>query len=341
MVRVKGLLLLAVVFAVHCASAGAYPEPGRVVGGTLIHDPSMIVRNLNNPACTCTGAPRYVVYGTSGITLVSNDRITFAYGGLAFPAKPDWWAKGGYTDGPWGPDVSFHNGKYWLYYAVTGGTGSRRSAIGVATSSTGLPGTWTDHGQAILTSTSADDFNAIGANLLVDAQGKWWLTYGSFWSGIWQVSLDPSTGLPNGAPTHLAERPRAAGAAGPGIEGAFIYQRGGFYYLFASFDRCCQGNASTYNVRVGRSTSPTGPYADAAGTPMLQGGGTDVLSGHGDVVGPGGLSVVHDNYFGSHDLLVYHYYDRRINTVTSAAIKSTGSLGINFLDFSSGWPVVY
>jgi arabinan endo-1,5-alpha-L-arabinosidase len=336
MVRAKTLLLFAVVLAIQCAAAApalAYPNPGTVIGGTLIHDPSMVVRNLDNPACTCLGDPRYLVYGTNNLMLASADRINFPYAGEYFPAgDPGWW-KPTYSKGPWAPDVSFHNGAYWMYYAVTADVGSRQSAIGLATSPSGLPGTWTDLGHPIVTSTASGDFNAIDPNLLVDSQGRWWLTYGSFWSGIWQVSLDPQTGTPTGgAPTHLAERPRSPGAAGPGIEGAVVFQSGNSYYLFASFDRCCAGVNSTYNIRVGRSASPTGPYTDAGGTAMLQGGGTTILATHGSVIGPGGQSVVHDDYLGSHDLLVYHYYDSRIN--------GTSSLGINFLDFSSAFPVV-
>src|SRR6266576_2374646 len=110
MVRAKTLLLSALVLAMSCASATAYPNPGTVVGGTLIHDPSMLVRNLNNPPCTCLGAPRYIVYGTNNITLVSNDRIDFEYGPPAFVTKPGWWSD--YNNNFWAPDVSFHNGNY-------------------------------------------------------------------------------------------------------------------------------------------------------------------------------------------------------------------------------------
>jgi arabinan endo-1,5-alpha-L-arabinosidase len=57
---------------------------------------------------------------------------------------------------------------------------------------------------------------------------------------------------------------------------------------------------------------------------MLSGGGTTVLASHGNVVAPGGQSVVYDNA-DNHDLLIYHYLDPRLNYEPL--------LGINFL----GW----
>jgi arabinan endo-1,5-alpha-L-arabinosidase len=315
----------------------AYPNPGLVTGYTVVHDPSMIIKQVAGAPCEC-GDPRYIVYGTGNSTLTSNDRVAFANSGPFFPLHPAWWTAYRSDGNVWAPDVSFHNGQYWLYYAISADVGSRRSAIGLATSPSGLPGTWTDQGP-IFSSSTTDDYNAIDPNLLVDAQGKWWLTFGSYWGGIFMMSLDPQTGRPvSSTPAlfHLAERPRSKpgpGDAGPGIEGAFVFRQGGYYYLFASFDKCCDGVNSTYNIRVGRSTSPTGPYTDAANVDMLAGGGKLILGSHDYAIGPGGQSVYHDDYFGSHDLLVYHYYDAR-----AAGLPM---LGINFLDFSSGFPVVY
>jgi arabinan endo-1,5-alpha-L-arabinosidase len=166
----------------------------------------------------------------------------------------------------------------------------------------------------------------------VDSAGKWWLAFGSFGRGIFMINLDPSTGKPRSATprlTHVAQRPAVPGDP---IEAAFVYQHGGYYYLFASFDYCCKGSDSNYSIHVGRSTSPTGPYVDQAGTAMLNGGGTLVLASHDWVHGPGGQSVVHDDA-DNHDLLVYHYYDSRRGGLFY--------LGINFLEWdATGWPYV-
>ena len=64
-------------------------------------------------------------------------------------------------------------------------------------------------------------------------------------------SLDPSTGKPNSSSlTSLAQRTANNGA----IEASAVWKAGNFYYLFTSWDNCCNGLSSTYNIRVGRST---------------------------------------------------------------------------------------
>ena len=74
----------------------------------------------------------------------------------------------------------------------------------------------------------------------------------------------------------------------------------------SSFDQCCQGASSTYNVRVGRSDSLTGPYVNREGVPMTEGGGTLILSAYNHWKGPGhnGMLVQNGVYW-----MVYHAYD--------------------------------
>ncbi len=91
---------------------------------------------------------------------------------------------------------------------------------------------------------------------------------------IFRVSS--STGLGAGSITNLATRTEASGA----IEASSIYKYGNYYYLFTSWDVCCQGTSSTYNIRVGRADSVSGTYYDADGVSLLEGGGTLVLETH-------------------------------------------------------------
>ena len=59
-------------------------------------------------------------------------------------------------------------------------------------------------------------------------------------------------------------------------------------------------------MRVGRSTSPTGPFLDRNGVNMLNGGGTLFLDDDGRKIGPGHFSYMDEN---GQDKFSYHYYD--------------------------------
>ena len=85
-----------------------------------------------------------------------------------------------------------------------------------------------------------------------------------------------------------------------------MVRHGDYYYLFVSFDLCCRGTKSNYRTMVGRSSSITGPYLDAAGVPMLHGGGTALLTGNARWIGPGGESVLQQP---DGDIIVFHAYD--------------------------------
>lgn len=75
----------------------------------------------------------------------------------------------------------------------------------------------------------------------------------------------------------------------------YLAQTGGYYYLFTSFDACCDGTSSTYNIRVSRATTITGPYTDESGVAALSSGGTEILGTHGTIYGPGGQSLLADD----------------------------------------------
>ncbi|KAG7118146.1 hypothetical protein HYQ45_015552 [Verticillium longisporum] len=292
-------------------------NPGPVTGDLFIHDPTVV----KTPGGTYLAA-----YTGDNVPLkTSSDRTNWRNAGPAFPNGAPWTTT--YTKGEknlWAPDISFHDGKYLMYYSASS-FGSSRSAIFLATSTTGLSGSWTNQG-LVIESFDDSNYNAIDGNLIVDASGKWWLSFGSFWSGIKIVALNPKTGKrSDNNITPIASRPDNGGA----VEAPFITRKGNYYYLWVSFDRCCQGAASTYRIMVGRSTSVTGPYVDKSGKQMMQGGGTEMMSSHGSVHGPGHNAVFTD---GDGDVLVYHYYNN----------AGTAQLGINLIRHdSNGWPVIY
>jgi arabinan endo-1,5-alpha-L-arabinosidase len=295
----------------------SFPDPDPVSGNIASHDPSMIR--------TPSG---YVLFSThNGVeTRTSPNRVQFTRTAAAIPGGAQWAGpyNGGNPNAIWAPDISFHNGVYRLYYSVST-FGSNRSAIGLATSSTGQPGSFADQGM-VYASAPGDNYNAIDPSLLVDTQNRWWLAFGSFWTGIKMIRIDPATGRQSTADQtrySLASRPDTQ------IEAPMIVSNGGFYYLFVSVGLCCRGVDSTYRVLVGRSTSPTGPYLDRSGQDMRNGGGTELLATHGRVIGPGGASVMPDP---GGDLLVYHYYDGQAN----GAVR----LGLNRITWQDGWPTL-
>ncbi|GJC86307.1 intracellular endo-alpha-(1-_5)-L-arabinanase [Colletotrichum liriopes] len=307
---------LAAIALIAPGVSAQYPNPGPVSGSTGAHDPT-VVKTSSGEYIMAVTAPNV------GLK-TSTDRTVWRDAGVAFPNGAPWTTP--YTKGDtnlWAPDISYHNGKFYLYYSASS-FGSRKSAIFLATSTTGASGSWTNQG-VVVESTDANDYNAIDGNLVVDAQGKWWLSFGSFWSGIKMISLDPSTGKRSGQSiTSLAKRTAGGGA----IEAPHITRHGKYYYLWLSFDMCCKGASSTYRIMVGRSTSVNGPYVDRSGKKMTAGGGTEVMATHGSIIGPGHPGVFTD---ADADVLVYHYY----------AKSGASFLGINLIRYESDWPVVY
>ncbi len=303
----------------------AYPAPLTVNVSYTAPDTSAI--GIHDPSIVAAGAGDDL-FSTHGLIHEhqSTDLANFSDGGYALPSLPSW--ANSYTGGSgdlWAPDVSSHNGEYWLYFAAST-FGSTNSAIGLATSATGQPGSFIDSGAPVYTSASCAGANAIDPASVVDVSGNAWLVFGSWSSGIQIVPVNTSTGVPTGAAcAQLAYHP-----SGTGIEGTYVYSHGGYYYLFASIDTCCNGIDSTYRIIVGRSTAVTGPYTDRGGLALTNGGGTILLSAHGSINGPGGESIFTDT---SRPTLVYHYYD--------GGNSGYPALGINLLGWTAdGWPYV-
>jgi arabinan endo-1,5-alpha-L-arabinosidase len=227
----------------------------------------------------------------------------------------------------WAPEVIRAQGQYRLYYSVSS-WGRNTSAIGLATNPTLDPAdpayAWEDEG-AVICSDAEDNFNAIDPSVFVDRDGRWWLVFGSFWSGIKLVELAPASGR-----RLTAKSPLHALAYHPSIEAPCLHRHGEFYYLFVNWGQCCRGTNSTYEIRVGRSTNVTGPYADRAGVGLLQGGGSLLLGTGGSFVGPGHAGILET---GKETWLSCHFYD--------GAHRGRPTLAVRRLRWTDdGWPVV-
>ncbi|MBV9793946.1 MAG: arabinan endo-1,5-alpha-L-arabinosidase [Actinobacteria bacterium] len=308
-------------------TAASVPQPY-----TFIHDPAM-AREGNTYYVFSTGDPAGVI-GNGNIQIrTSRNLRSWQYQGTVFAQQPAWITSAlGSIPNLWAPDISYFGGLWHLYYAGSS-FGSNNSVIGLATTPTLNPASpryhWTDDG-LVFRSTTADDYNAIDPSLVTDAAGAKWLSFGSFWSGIKLISLDTATGKPSSAvPTvySLAAKP----APDP-EEGSGIVYHGGYYYLFVAVDYCCKGISSTYHIQVGRSASITGPYVDASGTAMLNGGGMEVQGTDAGMIGPGSPFVFGPGAGGgTAPLLVYHYYD--------AFDSGDAWIQIRSLSWVDGWPV--
>ena len=234
------------------------------------------------------------------------------------------------ADSVWAPDIQYANGKYYLYYSVST-FGSQRSVIGLATNSTLNPQSpdyhWDIQGIVVESFPERNDFNAIDSAMYAEGD-RAWLVWGSYWTGIKGAEINAATGRPD------STQPRTVSIAGRAengnvdIEAPYLIKRDGWYYLFVSWDFCCDREQSTYKIMAGRSKSPLGPYFDRQGRKMTDGGGTLVLMSDARWRGPGHNSVLRHN---DQDYLVYHVVD--------AQDPDAGrQLQMRSLQWKNGWP---
>jgi arabinan endo-1,5-alpha-L-arabinosidase len=233
-----------------------YPLPNQ--GNLQIHDPNIIL--YNDTFYAFKGAP-----------------------GLAWYKAPamsgPWTSLGKVLEGPslidkvnrkrpWAPTTIERNGTFYCFYCISQ-IGTRNSSIGVATSNSLEPVPWQDHGAIVNTGTGdlSNVFpytvsDAIDPSVIIDpADGKPWLTFGSYWTNIWQVPLadDMLSVEDASAPSaHHLSVLRLPGNNNNKIlpwyplwhdpqgtrpeEGSWISYKKPYYYLWYSHGQCCSYN---------------------------------------------------------------------------------------------------
>ena len=309
------------------------------------------VRDVPDPAIIKAGDHYYVFATEPGIAILRSDDLwEWEKIGTVLPDSLPRWAQEEVpgTQFPWAPDISFFGDRYHLYYALST-FGGQRSVIALATNRTLDPDDpdyrWIDRGVVVESNPGVDPFNAIDPAIVQDEQGRVWMAWGSFWGGIKMRRIDPATGKVFAADTttySLAARAGTDAVRGPrddqAIEGPYIIHHDDYYWLFASFDACCRGAESTYNVRVGRSENVTGPYVDRDGMPMTEGGGALVLAGRGQIAGPGHNSILID---GDRHFIVHHFVNIAEGPASpEAPLAIPRSLQIRPLYWAwDGWPI--
>ena len=320
------------------------PAFGVPFNGNLVRMPFYGTVGLHDPGTMRKEGNSYFIYGDgTGIPgITSTDLRNWSSAPAVFPGGPPAWTTnavpGGTPNYFWAPDLACFNGLWHMYYAYSQ-WGTINSVIGVATSPSLTNAVWTDQGKVVESyypanaNTDTTAYNCIDPSIYVAANGTVWMSFGSYSSGILVTQIDPTTGLrlnTNSLVATQVANNAAGGSWGSTEEGSCIYQHGGYWYLFVNWGGCCDLTYSTYNIRVGRSTSPTGPYYDKNGVSLTNSGGTMFLESTARYIGPGHPAIMDDdgtNWF------TYHFYDGLANGYPT--------VGMNQLYWSAdGWPVM-
>ena len=196
----------------------------------------------------------------------------------------------------WALDVSRVGKKYLVHYASAYWGNETRTGLGVAEGTS--PTEFTDCGK-MFCSTEIGVQNSIDPCYVKD-KGKKYLIWGSFRRLYMGRLTKDGKRIKN--PSHLTQ------VAGTAFEGAMVYKRKGYYYLFASVGTCCEGAKSTYHTVVGRSKKLAGPYVDRQGGRMLDNHYETVIKGNDRWKGPGHNSEIITDKEGD-TWLLYHAYD--------------------------------
>lgn len=267
-----GLLAAAVALPGAFAQASGNPSFTR---NATVHDPAVI-----------RSGSTYYVFGSHLASASSTDLMNWtqistavAAGNPLMPnvltelAETFVWAQ---SNTLWAPDVfRLPDGRFAFYYNACKGD-SPRSAMGLAVAdSVAGPyrnvsvflksGMW---GQASPDGRIYDNAihpNVVDPAIFYDHTGKLRMVYGSYSGGIFIMTLDPSTGLPFDGQGYGK---KLIGGNNSTIEGPFILYSPvtQYYYLFVTFGGL--DAVGGYNVRMGRSRDPEGPYLDADGNDL-------------------------------------------------------------------------
>lgn len=238
-----------------------------------------------------------------------------------FAEAAEWSAKGSSTydvsGNLWAPDVIYNEelGKWCMYMSVNGD--KWYSSIVMLTADN-LEGDWTlvdtvvysgftNASEAALTDytevtgSEFDDaaktrytqnrngnrtysMNCIDPCVFYDEDGKLWMTYGSWFGGIYMIELDASTGLRDLTHTYeLADNAsdpyqgiKLAGGQQCSGEASYVQYINGYYYLFITNGGLTANGG--YNMRVFRSENVTGPYTDLNGEDARYTAGTNNIN---------------------------------------------------------------
>lgn len=199
----------------------------------------------------------------------SKDLVNWDFLGWAFDSIPaegaKWVADNNSGRGPgniWAPYmIPSPDGKTFRLYYCLSAFGRPTSAISLAEAPS-PEGPWQHKGIVVRTNTHTP-MNAIDPSVVNDAEGRYWMHYGSYFGGLYCVELDPASGLTKTADDHGHLIARRANYRRDNLEAPeiiYVPEQGKYYY-FGSYDPL----QTTYNVRAARGEKAEGPFTDFFG----------------------------------------------------------------------------
>lgn len=266
-----------------------------------VHDPSILKAD-----------GKYYVYGSHRAYAKSKDLVhweTFENNlstkfkevlGKAYSSWPQQEATPDVGGNMWAPDVMYNKAmkKYCMYLSLNG---DQKKSVIVLLTSDSPEGNWTYVGPVVYSGFGEDSYkkmdlekvigspeqtqhylnqtivsiNAIDPTVKYDEEGNLWMSYGSWFGGIFMLKLDPTTGLRDYTHTYETVDGKSdayfgiqiAGGLGNSGEGSYLIRNKGYWYLFLSYGGLQQRGG--YQIREFRSKEITGPYVDEAGNPAL------------------------------------------------------------------------
>jgi arabinan endo-1,5-alpha-L-arabinosidase len=274
----------------------------------------------------------------------STDLINWTYVRDAFPALPAWVAANQELQTP---AIKLVNGQYLLYYeapAVKASPGGSAIGVGVALTPAGP---FIDSGGPVvdqqISCGGSCNRTVFSPEVIADQTGQLWIAYGGIYGGLSIRQLGAS-GLTSNAASEVNI------AVDNYYTNPYLLYKNGFYYEFATpAGNCCGGAFSTYSVRVGRSSSITGPYLDAegndlnafsatAGTNGAPGGDTVLVNTGNTIAGPGSNTVFTDE--AGQDYIFYSGVSTNQQYLPNVSGYTARQLMMDPLDYVNGWPVV-
>jgi arabinan endo-1,5-alpha-L-arabinosidase len=265
----------------------------------------------------------------------SRNLITWEHLGDALPVKPAWANE---TQKFWAPHVSQFNDTYYMYFSADPNV---LTGLCLAVATARSPrGPFTDSGKPLKCGAS---FVNIDPMAFDDPRtGKRLLYWGSGFQPIRVQELAPDrVSFQQGSqPVELIktikdEKPDNYQRL---IEGAWMTERGGYYYLFFSGDNCC-GDKAHYAVMVARSKSATGPFETLSRATRKS--NSAILERNERWIAPGHNSVVRDA--AGHDWIFYHAIDSKNRFLKNDISGDRDVRRVMLMDrlvYRNGWPMI-